>query len=103
MLVLYAHWQCPEYVSPGESRLEEERIKVSRGFPGGSVVKNLPHSAGGRGSIPGLGGCPRAMEHLKLGTTRTTTIESVLQRPRAKTPEACMPESPALKQEMPPQ
>lgn len=33
MLVLYAHWQCPEYVSPGESRLEEERIKVSRGLP----------------------------------------------------------------------
>ena len=25
-------------------------------FPGGSVVKNLPASAGGMGSIPGLGG-----------------------------------------------
>ena len=25
------------------------------GFPGGSVVKNLPASAGDMGSIPGLG------------------------------------------------
>ena len=32
-----------------------------QGFPGGSVVKNLPGSArdtGGKGSIPGLGRCP---------------------------------------------
>ena len=27
----------------------------SRGFPGGSVVKNLPASAGNTGSIPGSG------------------------------------------------
>ena len=27
----------------------------SRGFPGGSVVKNLPANAGDVGSIPGLG------------------------------------------------
>ena len=26
-----------------------------RGFPGGSVVKNLPANAGDMGSIPGLG------------------------------------------------
>ena len=78
MLVLLPHWQCPGYVSPGEIELEEERIKVFRGFPGGSVVKNLPPSAGGTGLIPGLGGCPCAMEHLKLGITRTTTIELVL-------------------------
>ena len=99
MLVLYAHWQCPEYVSPGESRLEEERIKVSRGFLGGSVVKNLSHSAGGTGSIPGLGGCPCAMERLKLGTTCTTTIEPVLQSPRTETTEACMPKSPCSMRE----
>ena len=29
------------------------------GFPGGSVVKNLPASAGDRGSTPGSGTCPR--------------------------------------------
>ena len=41
--------------------MEEERIKVSRGFLGGSVVKNLSHSAGGTGSIPGPGtGIPHA-------------------------------------------
>ena len=28
------------------------------GFPGGSVVKNLPASAGDAGSIPGLGRSP---------------------------------------------
>ena len=30
-------------------------IKNCRGFPGGSVVKNLPVSAGDTGSIPGPG------------------------------------------------
>ena len=30
--------------------------KSWRGFPGGSVVKNLPGNAGGMGSIPGPGG-----------------------------------------------
>ena len=28
---------------------------LTKGFPGGSVVKNLPANAGGAGSIPGLG------------------------------------------------
>ena len=28
------------------------------GFPGGSVIKNLPTSAGDVGSVPGLGRCP---------------------------------------------
>ena len=28
------------------------------GFPGGSVVKNLPANGGDTGSIPGLGRCP---------------------------------------------
>ena len=30
--------------------------KVSRGFPGGAVVENLPAIAGDTGSSPGLGG-----------------------------------------------
>jgi len=29
-----------------------------KGFPGGSVVKNLPANAGDLGSIPGLGRSP---------------------------------------------
>ena len=29
-----------------------------RGFPGGSVIKNLPASVGDSGSIPGLGRSP---------------------------------------------
>ena len=32
--------------------------KTSRGFPGGSVVKNPPADAGGTGSIPGSGRSP---------------------------------------------
>ena len=35
-------------------------VHVSRGFPGGSVVKtNSPANAGDAGSIPGLGRSPR--------------------------------------------
>ena len=30
-------------------------LKACEGFPGGSVVKNLPASAADMGSIPGLG------------------------------------------------
>ena len=29
---------------------------IIKGFPGGSVVKNLPANAGDMGSVPGLGG-----------------------------------------------
>ena len=31
---------------------------MTRGFPGGSVISNLPASAGDAGSISGLGRCP---------------------------------------------
>ena len=31
---------------------------LSSGFPGGSVVKNLPANAGDSGSVPGLGRSP---------------------------------------------
>ena len=34
-------------------------VHVSRGFPGGSEVKNSPANAGDTGSIPGLGRSPR--------------------------------------------
>ena len=46
-----------------------------RGFPGGSVVKNLPASAGVTGSIPGPGKIPHASEQL---SPCATTIEPVL-------------------------
>ena len=32
---------------------------IDLGFPGGSVVKNLPANAGDTGSIPGFRRCPR--------------------------------------------
>ena len=32
-----------------------EHVKVGTGFPGGSVVKNLPANAGDAGLIPGWG------------------------------------------------
>ena len=31
------------------------KVEVNRGFPGGSIVKNLPTNAGDMGSIPGSG------------------------------------------------
>ena len=34
---------------------EKMNFKKPSGFPGGTVVKNLPASAGDRGSSPGLG------------------------------------------------
>ena len=34
--------------------LDEFKKKMKEGFPGGSVVKNLPASAGGMGLIPDL-------------------------------------------------
>ena len=39
---------------------------VGRGFPGGSVVKNLPANAGTAGSIPGLGRSPGDGNHNPL-------------------------------------
>ena len=45
----------------GKERIDmwerEQEIK-NKGFPGGSVVKNLPASAGHLGLIPGLGRSP---------------------------------------------
>ena len=35
--------------------IKKQNIENSREFPGGSVVKNLPASAGDMGSIPGSG------------------------------------------------
>ena len=45
----------------GESWVEEQikrLVLTSTGFPGCSVVKNLPASAGDMGLIPGLGRSP---------------------------------------------
>ena len=38
--------------------LYQSKVNVSEGFPGGSVVKNLPAKAGNLGSIPGSGRSP---------------------------------------------
>ena len=38
--------------------MEMQNDKISQGFPGGSVVKNLPANTGHVGSIPGLGRSP---------------------------------------------
>ena len=37
---------------------KEERLNLKEGFPGDSVVKNLPAHAGDKGWIPGLGRSP---------------------------------------------
>ena len=38
--------------------LKSQPLQVGKGFPGSSVVKNLPANSGGTGSIPGLGRSP---------------------------------------------
>ena len=45
--------------------------RVSRDFPGGTVVKNPPANAGNMGSSPGLGRSHIATEQLSLCTTTT--------------------------------
>ena len=40
------------------SFLNNSKTYMLKGFPGGSVVRNLPASAGGVGTVPGLGRCP---------------------------------------------
>ena len=47
---------------------------LSRGFPGGSVVKNLPANAGDTGSIPDQGGFPHSAEHWGPYTTTTEPV-----------------------------
>ena len=41
-------------------------VRISQGFPGGSVVKNQPANAGDLGSIPGLGRSPGVAIHSSI-------------------------------------
>ena len=52
-LVGYRPWGCKE--SDTTERLTLSLPQYKRGFPGGSVVKNLPANAGDTDSIPGSG------------------------------------------------
>ena len=59
------------------------------GFPGGSVVINLPPNAGNMGSIPSLGGFPHAVDQWN---PCTTTIEPVFWSAGIATTEALAPQ-----------
>ena len=55
---IYLAWPCHVPVSRALGALSSAALieeGSSRGFPGGSVVENLPANAGDRGSVPGLG------------------------------------------------
>ena len=52
-LLQYLTLLCPFSLS-----LFKTPYPLELGFPGGSVVKNLPINAGDVGSLPGLGRCP---------------------------------------------
>ena len=67
---------------------------MSRGFPGGSVVKNPPANTGDTGSSPGLG-----RSHMPRNNKAR---EPQLLSPRAATTETCAPRVHALQQEKPP-
>ena len=50
--------------------------EVSRGFPGGPLVKNPPCNPGNRGSIPGQGiEIPHVSEHLSPNATTAEALE----------------------------
>ena len=46
------------YLSKANKISDRYQLIKTRGFPGGSLVKNLPANAGDLGSIPGLRRCP---------------------------------------------
>ena len=82
-------------------------LKKSWDFSGGTVVKNLPASAGDTGSSPGLGRShmlrstsARAPQLLSL---RSRARKPQLLSPRATTTEAPAPRTHAPQQEKPPQ
>ena len=89
-------------------RLETNgQTKKNQGFPGGSVVKNLPANARDSDLIPCLGrsyipqsGLACVPQLLSLGSS---TQESQLLSPCAATTEVLSPYSHALQQEKPPQ
>ena len=81
--------------------------KHSRGFPGGSVVKNLPANAGDMGLSPGLGRShmPRSNQ---ARAPQLLSLHSRAHVPQllslsATTTEAHAPRAHALQQEKPPQ
>ena len=62
--------------------------KRLRGFPDGSVVKNLPAKAGHTGSIPDLGGC-----HVQWSTSAVTREVTTIRSPCTATREKpCWPQ-----------
>ena len=67
--------------------------KKNQGFPGGSVVKNLPANAEDTGSIPHLGTCHMPVERL---SPSATTTEPAFQSLCSATREACTAEQPPL-------
>ena len=73
--------------------------KRRRGFPNGSVVKNLPDNAGNMGSIPdpGRSHMPRATKPM-CRNYRVCALE-----PGASSTEPTCPRACALQQEKPPQ
>ena len=44
-----------EQTTDKHSNIDEPQKHTKKGFPGGTVVKNLPAKAGDTGSSPGLG------------------------------------------------
>ena len=52
------------YTAQYQENEQPHKKMVSRGFPGGLVVKNPPANTGDTGSIPRLGRPPHAMEQI---------------------------------------
>ena len=98
--------RCPKSYSSFSSSHYSIRV-VSRGFPGGAVVKNPPANAGDTGSSPGPGRShmPRGnyARALQLLSLRSRAHEPQLLSPCATTTEARAPITRAPRQEKPPQ
>ena len=83
------------------------KYKELPSFPGGTVVKNLPASAGHTGSSPGPGRSHMLRSNYahapQLPSLRSRAHKPQLLSPRATTTEVHAPRACALKQEKPPQ
>ena len=102
-LLVYSQ-SCATITTPIREHFQHLR-KKPWGFPGGSVVKNLPANAGDTGSNPGPGRFHMLQSNeahvLQLRSLRSRACKPQLLSPHATTTEACVPRACAPQQERP--
>lgn len=91
-------------IAPGDRKLS---ISITWSFPGGSVLKNSPTSAGDMGSIPDPGNSDKPQSH-EARAPQLLSLRSGVQEPQQLKPKcpgasALQPEKPAQREACAPQ